>query len=181
MFVFQPIGWKLENCAAPSSLSGQPPDHNTLRGAFSAARPSSRSSSPRVNDGSLVIPSHVCSHFGFACAHRHKSTLPPRVPSSVLVRSHRVDHCCRRSGLDLCFFCVPYFPEQTLSPPSFLCVTPALSLRSPPWCGLNTVWTGVLSYTLTSRLVVCCFTAVSQREKMQRPPAGGLLSWSCVL
>lgn len=67
-------------------------DHKGPWNNIFAARERSRSYSLCVNDGSLVIPSHVCSDFGSAYTHRHKST-PFFFPSlslspSVLMVSH---------------------------------------------------------------------------------------------
>lgn len=135
------VRWKQKNIAAMSmSLSGLPPhnptrDHKTLTTTF-LLWGRREEVTACVNDGSLVIPSHVCSDFGFAYAHRHKSTLhlPPSLPS-VLVRSHRADHCCRHSGPWFVLLSCPIFSGKNIFPSIIFFETPALSLLSYPWCG----------------------------------------------
>lgn len=97
----------------------------------------------------------------------HKSTLHPPPPLSVLMRSD-VGRRCGHSDADLALLCaifdlwcfcvwtfIHFSPECQLSHCSLRLICDVYPLRP------NNIWTGVLSYTLTSRPPVYYFTAVS--------------------
>lgn len=124
--LFQPIGRDdnkkiLRRPRLTADLPPNPPrDHKALGTTFFSRRERSRSYSLCVNDGSLVIPSHVCSDFGFAYTHRHKSNSPSppllSVPNDV--SSSRTD-IGRRSDTELALICAIFdtfvshiFPEK---------------------------------------------------------------------
>lgn len=101
-----------KNTAASTSPSGLPVQSNEgPQGPYNNIF-AVRERSLCVNDGSLVIPSHVCSDFGFAYTYRHKSTLQPFFLSSLSWRClifqnwYWPPHSTlwRRTGLDLCYF-----------------------------------------------------------------------------
>lgn len=147
--LFQPIGRDdnkkiLRRPRLTADLPPNPPrDHKALGTTFFSRRERSRSYSLCVNDGSLVIPSHVCSDFGFAYTHRHKSNspsppLPLRPRWCLIFQNWYWPTLWHWTGVDLCYFwyfCVPYLPGETSSPPTkfsliSLCNVPTLSLLS---------------------------------------------------